>query len=74
MNSFSFGDSVLTVRLLGACILLVALWLLIIGIRYKDSDGDYLTKIRLIGISLLLAIPGYFLLISDKTWNEIFHP
>ena len=48
-------------KLVGVLILICSILTLVVGIRYKDTS-DNITRIRIVGVAILLAILGYFLI------------
>lgn len=54
---------------IGILVLIIAIWLLWFGIRYK---GSYVSKVRFIGTSLLLGVLGVYLILEKRSFCEVF--
>ena len=61
------------INAIGILLILAAIGILIWGIRYDEPGASgWLSRISIIGTSLLIGIMGYFLALTDKTICEIF--
>lgn len=60
-------------KLFGALVILVSIYLVISGSRFKDTGhGAKLTNINLIGAGLILFILGIAFILTNRSLCEIF--
>ena len=65
-------NKMVVTKIVGIILIGIGTYLFKLGCSYDDSDTYNLMNIRLIGIAVLCIIGGIAILLSSKTFGEIF--